>query len=107
MTAPLVAAVSLALCPVTVPNPALPPAGEHFNYGNDRIRAELYRPNGTLLAGVLPDGGVMATVGRPQLRRPRQEGPEVHARARARVTLRDTPGAAPGTSSLGVGGTVV
>jgi len=33
-----------------------------FNYGNAFLRAHLYWPHGTLLAGILPDGGAMATI---------------------------------------------
>jgi hypothetical protein len=34
----------------------------HFNYGSDRLRAQLYWPRGLLKAGTLPDGGSMATI---------------------------------------------
>src|ERR1700694_1102033 len=53
-------------CPVTVPKPADPKAAPFsaasFNYGNARIRAEIYWPRGTLLAGPLPGGGSMASI---------------------------------------------
>jgi hypothetical protein len=35
-----------------------------FNYGNKRLRAQLYWPDGTLRAGLLPGGGSMATINR-------------------------------------------
>jgi hypothetical protein len=53
-------------CPVTIPahkvRPGFSAAG--FNYGNSKLRAHLYWPRGTLSAGVLSDGGVMATIDR-------------------------------------------
>ena len=33
-----------------------------FNYGNARVRVQLNWPDGTLRAGILPDGGAMALV---------------------------------------------
>jgi hypothetical protein len=44
-------------CPVTVPA-----SGGGFNYGNAQLRAAL--PHGIVIAGPLPGGGAMATVGR-------------------------------------------
>jgi hypothetical protein len=35
-----------------------------FNYGNAYLRAELFWPRGTVTAGILPDGGSMATINR-------------------------------------------
>jgi hypothetical protein len=55
-----------APCPVTAPtrtvplDPAFGPDG--FNYGSTRLRVQLNWPNGVLRAGVLPDGGSMATI---------------------------------------------
>ncbi len=53
-------------CPVTIPTMAASPdAGfgpAGFNYGNARLRAHLYWPRGRLTAGILPDGGSMATI---------------------------------------------
>jgi hypothetical protein len=56
-------------CPVTIPPPGWQPSGPdfgpgHFNYGNVRLRAELYWPRGILTAGTLPGGGVMAVIER-------------------------------------------
>jgi hypothetical protein len=54
-------------CPVTRPNHVVPSdAGfgpQGFNYGNARLRVALSWPNGTLAAGVLPNGGSRATIG--------------------------------------------
>lgn len=53
-------------CPVTLPNRTVSPGAGFtaagFNYGNVHLRADLYWPHGTLLAGILPDGGTMAIV---------------------------------------------
>jgi hypothetical protein len=53
-------------CPVTLPDRTVPPGAGFtaagFNYGNARLRADLYWPRGTLSAGILPDGGAMAIV---------------------------------------------
>jgi len=49
----------LARCPVTAPN-ASAPAGT-FNYGNARIRAQIW-PHGILVAGRLPDGSAWAEI---------------------------------------------
>jgi len=51
-------------CPVTVPKrEALPVFGAAgFNYGGARIRAQLYWPNGNLVAGELPGGGAFAVI---------------------------------------------
>jgi hypothetical protein len=69
LSAPAKPAAGSALrgtCPVTVPNPddpgAAPFSPGSFNYGNARIRVEIYWPHGRLIAGRLPGGGVMATV---------------------------------------------
>jgi hypothetical protein len=56
-------------CPVTIAPTNWRPTGPafgpgRFNYGNTRIRAALYWPRGTLVAGELPDGGVMAVIER-------------------------------------------
>jgi hypothetical protein len=56
-------------CPVTIPPPGWMPSGPEFgpgrfNYGNQRLRAELYWPRGVLIAGALPNGGVMAVIER-------------------------------------------
>lgn len=53
-------------CRGTLPNHAVPP-GEGFgragfNYGNARLRAHLTWRKGTLRAGALPGGGVIATI---------------------------------------------
>src|SRR5438876_8290791 len=58
-----------AVCPVTIPPTGWKPSGPQFgpgrfNYGNTRIRAELYWPRGILIAGTLPSGGVMAVIQR-------------------------------------------
>jgi hypothetical protein len=45
-------------CPVTVPTSA-----GAFNFGNAQLRAALYWRHGVLIAGTLPGGGAMATVG--------------------------------------------
>jgi hypothetical protein len=53
-------------CAVTV-SPARTGVGfaaAAFNYGSDLLRAELYWPQGTLIAGRLPDGGSMAGINR-------------------------------------------
>jgi hypothetical protein len=51
---------------VTIPaRTTLPNAGAAraaFNYGRANLRVQLYWPNGTLVAGPLPDGGSYATV---------------------------------------------
>lgn len=53
-------------CPTTAPTrSATPGAGAGpagFNYGAGRLRAHLSWRNGTLAAGIRPDGGSMATV---------------------------------------------
>ena len=53
-------------CPVTIPTRVVPPdagfTAAAFNYGNAHLRAHLYWPRGVLSAGVLPDGGSMATI---------------------------------------------
>ena len=55
-------------CAVTLPNrsPAPTtgpePSAGGFNHGDERLRAQLYWPRGAVRAGLLPDGGVMATV---------------------------------------------
>jgi hypothetical protein len=66
-TAP--ASGSVESCPVTLPR-KLPPAPREagfaspsFNYGNNYLRVRLW-PRGVLIAGVLPDGGVMAEINR-------------------------------------------
>jgi hypothetical protein len=57
-----------ATCPVTIPSDrqAQPTKTETpvatFNYGNGGLRAELYWPRGTVTAGILPDGGQIATI---------------------------------------------
>lgn len=62
------AAISTAkgTCPVTLPDRIVPPdAGSTaaaFNYGRGRLRVYIYWPHGTLTAGVLPNGGTMATI---------------------------------------------
>jgi hypothetical protein len=52
-------------CPVTLPNWIVPPnagfSAAGFNYGNARLRAQLW-PHGTLIAGILPDGSAWATI---------------------------------------------
>ena len=52
-------------CPVTLPNRTVPPnagfSAAGFNYGNAYLRAHLW-PQGTLVAGILSDGGAMATI---------------------------------------------
>ena len=56
---------AIAPCPVTVPTrAATPDAGfgpNGFNYGNPRLRVQLW-PGGILRAGILPDGGSFATI---------------------------------------------
>jgi hypothetical protein len=52
---------------VTVPAQRRAPPGAAFsaaafNYGNARVRVQLNWPDGTLRAGILPDGGAMALV---------------------------------------------
>lgn len=51
-------------CPVTVPGrPSASGGGARaFSYGGHRLRVHIYWPGGTLPAGMLPDGGSMATV---------------------------------------------
>jgi hypothetical protein len=53
-------------CPVTMPTREVPPGAGFtaagFNYGGAHLRAHLYWPNGTLTAGILPDGGSMAII---------------------------------------------
>jgi len=53
-------------CPVTIPTTSVPRdagfSAAGFNYGNSRLRAHLYWPRGRLTAGILPDGGAMATI---------------------------------------------
>jgi hypothetical protein len=54
-------------CPVTIPSGTMRPRGNpfgpsHFNYGNRYLRAELRWPRSVLGAGILPDGGSMATI---------------------------------------------
>jgi hypothetical protein len=56
----LVAAEAAQACPVTLPNRVAPHAD--FNYGNAKLRAQLNWADGVLRAGVLPDGGSVATV---------------------------------------------
>jgi hypothetical protein len=56
-------------CPVTFPPKRKAPPGAGFsaaafNYGNAYVRVALYWPQGTLTAGILPDGGSMATINR-------------------------------------------
>jgi hypothetical protein len=64
----LVAAGGAHACPVTLPNHVVPTnAGfsrAAFNYGNAHLRAQLNWADGVLRAGVLPDGGSVATVQR-------------------------------------------
>ncbi len=59
-------AAALRVCPVTVPTRTVPPnagfTAAGFNYGNAGLRAHLGWPHGILSAGVLPDGGSMATI---------------------------------------------
>lgn len=56
-------------CPVTLPEKGLVPkevarfGGAEFDYGNANLRVRLW-PHGTLVAGRLPGGGSMATIGR-------------------------------------------
>lgn len=54
-------------CAVTVPDRIVRPGAGFtsaaFNYGNASLRAHLW-PQGTLLAGILPDGGTWATTDR-------------------------------------------
>jgi hypothetical protein len=57
------------VCRVTIPPKWKVPteagfSAAGFNYGNAYLRAALYWPRGTLSAGILPDGGSMATVNR-------------------------------------------
>jgi hypothetical protein len=58
-------AAERASCPVTLPKsdkPGADPFGPGgFNYGNGRIRAQIW-PNGDLIAGRLPNGGSWATI---------------------------------------------
>lgn len=53
-------------CPVTIPTRTPPPnagfTAAGFNFGGRYLRAQLYWPDGVLSAGVLPDGGSMATI---------------------------------------------
>jgi hypothetical protein len=53
-------------CRVTVTTRVVRPdvqgGPEAFNFGGPRLRAHLYWPGGRLAAGILPDGGSMATV---------------------------------------------
>jgi len=55
-----------ATCSPTVPTrgarPGPVPAADGFNYGSAGLRVHLGWPNGRLAAGILPDGGSMATV---------------------------------------------
>jgi hypothetical protein len=57
---------SHAPCPVTLPNRTVPPdagfTAAAFNYGTARLRVHFGWTNGRLTAGVLPDGGVIATI---------------------------------------------
>jgi hypothetical protein len=54
-------------CPVTLPNrtvgPRSGPTGA-FNYGGARLRVDLHWRDGTLAAGVRPDGGASAVINR-------------------------------------------
>jgi hypothetical protein len=66
---PLIVALSpTSACRVTIPTRTVPPnsgfTAEAFNYGNERLRAHLYWPRGTLAAGIRSDGGAMAIVNR-------------------------------------------
>ena len=47
-------------CPVTIPSGG---GRTPFDYGNSQLRVALYWRHGVLIAGPLPDGGSMATVG--------------------------------------------
>jgi hypothetical protein len=58
--APRTRAVGRSRCPVTVPGRA---SSSGFNYGNSRLRTVIW-PHGHLIAGVLPNGGVFATINR-------------------------------------------
>jgi hypothetical protein len=53
-------------CGVTIParsgKPAAVSGPDAFNFGSTDLRAALYWPQGRLTAGVLPDGGTMATI---------------------------------------------
>ena len=53
-------------CRVTIParsgKPAAVSGPDAFNFGTTDLRAALYWPQGRLTAGVLPDGGTMATI---------------------------------------------
>lgn len=65
-TEPASPATAARPCPGTLPNHVVP-SGEgfdraRFNYGSSRLRAHLNWSNGTLRAGALPGGGVMATI---------------------------------------------
>ena len=55
-----------AACTVTIPtrpvNSSAESGPDAFNFGNTDLRAALYWPRGRLTAGVLPDGGTMATI---------------------------------------------
>jgi hypothetical protein len=65
---PASASLAGARCPATVPTRTVPRGAGFssvgFNYGGAYLRAHLYWPNGTLTAGVLPDGGSMAIINR-------------------------------------------
>ena len=57
-----------ARCAVTVPTRKVSPGGGFgpagFNYGSARLRVQLNWSHGTLRAGILPDGGSIATINR-------------------------------------------
>lgn len=60
---PFSASRSWATCAVTVARPPAPdPRQPSFNYGNAKIRVALSPNNGRIVAGLLPDGGVRATI---------------------------------------------
>lgn len=69
LAAPTPAAPAAAdrTCRVTVPTrvarPGPVPSAAGFNYGGRALRAHLYWSAGRIAAGILPDGGSMATVG--------------------------------------------
>jgi hypothetical protein len=73
LTAALVSATSVQpaaadSCRGTRPNHVVPPdpgfGRVAFNYGSARLRAHLNWTDGTLRAGTLPGGGLIATIGR-------------------------------------------
>lgn len=63
---PAGASKASAVCRVTIPTRSVRPGTDlgagAFNFGNRDLRAHLYWPQGRLTAGILPDGGTMATI---------------------------------------------